>query len=98
MTTKTDYQSLLELKDFTPVSRGFICGAEGMQIEKALELKTRSNIELQNIRDMAVMIFGRWIEEAEEKGNTDAVMQKMDVMSAVCCVIDQEKWKHGMEV
>ena len=53
MTTKTDFHSLMELKEsFHPQGRRWINNGEAELIKRALELETRSNIELQNIRDM----------------------------------------------
>lgn len=48
MTTKTDFHSLMELKEsFHPQGRRWINNGEAELIKRALELETRSNIELQ---------------------------------------------------
>ena len=100
MTTKTDYHAITELKKvYTPAQRGIVCGAEVEKISTVLEIKSRNNIELQNVRDMTVMLYSRWSERMREKEVGDScVMELMDAMSAICCVIDQEKFNRGMEV
>ena len=61
MTTKTDFHSIMELKEnFKPKERGWIDQEEAAQVKKVLELDGRTDIELQNIRDMAVMLYGQW--------------------------------------
>lgn len=97
MTTKSDFQSIRELlDDFKPQERGWISAEEADQIRTALELKQRSAIELQNIRDMTVLFLARRSEE--QRDNTDQVVETMDIMSAVTHVIDMERFSRGMEV
>lgn len=100
MTTKTDYHAIMELKNnYTPMQQGIVSGAEADRIMTVLEIKSRNNIELQNVRDMVVMLYGRWSEAAREKeGRVQETMELMDAMSAICCVIDQEKFNRGLEV
>lgn len=100
MTTKTDYHAITELKKvYTPAQRGIVCGAEVEKISTVLEIKSRNNIELQNVRDMAVLLYGRWSEaERAKEDRVQETMELMDAMSAICCVIDQEKFNRGLEV
>ena len=52
MTTKTDFHSIMELKEsFKPKERGWIDQEEAVQVKNVLELDARTDIELQNIRD-----------------------------------------------
>lgn len=99
MTTKTDFHSIKELKEkYTPVQRGIVSRIEAETIQEVLELGQRNDIELQNIRDVAVMLYSRWADTQREKNNTPASMELMDTMSAVCAVIDEEKFKRGLPV
>lgn len=102
MTTKTDYHSIMELKEqYNPCNRGFVNQYEVNQIETILEIKERNNIELQNVRDMVVMLYSQWAEPARDQegcGQRDKRVEMLDAMSAICFVIDQEKVKRGMEV
>lgn len=106
MTTKTDFHSIMELRDkYTPAKRGIVNGAEAETINSVLEIKERSNIEIQNIRDMVVILYGQWSDKMREKykrgqdnESFDRSMEYMDAMSAICCVIDNEKLNRGLEV
>lgn len=99
MTTKTDYHSIMELKkQYKPCNRGFVNQYEVNQIETVLEIKERNDIELQNVRDMAVMLYSSWAERKRTAGAVEDSIDLMDMMSGICCVIDQEKFKRGMEI
>mgnify|MGYP001025878393 FL=1 len=100
MTTKTDYHAIRELKEtYRPAQRGIVSGAEVEKISAVLEIKSRNDIELQNARDMVVMLYSRWSDAARAKeGCVQEAMELMDAMSAICCVIDPEKFNRGLEV
>lgn len=99
MTTKTDYHAIKELKEkYTPSQRGIVFESEQALIQEVLEFKTRNNIEIQNIRDTAVMMYSRWANSAQEKGDAPAMMELMDALSAICDVIDEEKIARGSPV
>ena len=83
MTTKTDFHSIMELKEnFKPKERGWIDQKEAAQVKNVLELDARTDIELQNIRDMAVMLYGRWSSSSRENGDYEEMDAYMDAMSA----------------
>lgn len=98
MTTKTDFHAIQELREkYTPKVRGIVSGEEAKTICEVLEIDKRNNIELQNIRDMIVMLYSKWTDSAMEDDSKKA-MELMDAMSAITCVIDHEKFKRGMGV
>lgn len=99
MTTKTDFHSIMELKEnFKPKERGWIDQEEAAQVKNILELDTRTDIELQNIRDMTVMLYGRWSSSSRENGDYEQMDTYMDAMSAICAVVDGMKMRRGLEV
>ena len=99
MTTKTDFHSLMELKEsFHPQGRRWINNGEAELIKRALELETRSNIELQNIRDMAVMLYERWSSSSRTDGKYEEMDAYMSAMSAICAIVDSIKVQRGLEV
>lgn len=99
MTTKTDFHSIMELKEnFKPKERGWIDQEEAAQVKKVLELDDRTDIELQNIRDMAVMLYGRWSSNSRADGKYEEMDAYMDAMSAICAVVDDMKMRRGLEV
>ena len=98
MTTKTDYHAIKELRDkYTPAQRGIANVAEITMIRETLEINARNDIELQNIRDTAVMLYSQWVEGKREN-DIPAAMALMDAMSAICGVIDAEKLDRGLPV
>lgn len=99
MTTKTDFHSIMELKEnFKPKERGWIDQEEAAQVKKVLELDGRTDIELQNIRDMAVMLYGQWSSSSRADGKYEEMDAYMDAMSATCAVVDGMKMRRGLEV
>lgn len=108
MTTKTDFHAIQELREkYIPKVRGIVSSEEAKTIYEVLEIDKRNNIELQNIRDMVVMIYGQWFDksrdqylEDKKKGvqAVDKSAEYLDAMSAITCVIDHEKFKRGMGV
>lgn len=99
MTTKTDFHSIRELKEtYTPKESGFCTGDEVKLIRKVLELDARSSIELQNVRDMAVMLYSQWSDNLRSHERYTEAMQLMDAMSAICSVIDEMKFAMGCGV
>lgn len=99
MTTKTDYRAVMELrKVYTPANRGIVTDGEEKLIREILELDSRNDIELQNIRDTVVMLYVRWAGSPKKSGSIPAIVGVMDAMSSVCCIIDTEKSKRGLSL
>lgn len=99
MTTKTDHQAVMELKQtYVPAERGIVNAAEEKLIREVLELGSRNDIELQNIRDTAVMMYSRWADTLQQANNIGAIVGVIDTMSAVTHVIDMEKIRRGLDV
>lgn len=99
MTTKTDHHAVMELKKaYIPAKRGVVNATEEKLIREVLELNSRNDIELQNIRDTAVMMYSRWADTLQQANNISAIMMTMDAMSAITYVIDTEKVNRGLPV
>lgn len=99
MTTKTDYNSIMELrKAYTPTYRGIITDDEEKLIRETLEIGSRNAVELQNIRDATVMMHSRWAGSLKRASSIPAIVKVLDAMGAICCVIDEEKSKRGLPV
>ena len=98
MTTRTDYLSLMALdKVYNPDAWGFVSEAEADLIKKELEIEQRTGIELNNIRDMTVLIFGAMGDSARKNKNIDEWTIR-DKMSAIVFVIDTEKIRRCCEI
>lgn len=86
---KSNYQMLRTFDYFEPQRLGVLNCNEVQEIRNHFNITTRSNVELQNLRDFVVMYYS-------QKGRDDLVA--WDIMSGICGVIDEEKFSRGMEV
>lgn len=97
--TKSTFKAIQGLHErFSPVQMHIISDQEADTIRTELELDGRTNLEVQDARDMAVMMYSQYAELAEKKHGPAAMHAEMDAMSAICTVIDSEKAKRGMDV
>ena len=93
---KSNYQMLVEFKDWTPKKWGWVDGEEVETINTQFHIKERSSVELQNLRDFVVMYYG--IKMDDDKLTARERFTQSDIMSAITGVIDIEKNRRGMEV
>lgn len=89
MTTKTDYEEIVTFVNaFHSRRRGVLFSTEIRTILEALELKSRTTIELWNIRNMTVMYLSTRIESAKADMNVEEILSLKDLQSAITTVID----------
>lgn len=97
--TKSTFKAIQGLHDrFSPAQMHVISDQEADTIRTELELGGRTNLEIQDVRDMAVMMYSQYADLAEKQRGIAAMHAEMDAMSAICAVIDSEKAKRGMDV
>lgn len=104
---KTNYQMLLDFEPFKFRKWGFINKNETEIIKKNFKIEERTDIELQNLRDFVVMYY-TMKEKADiafndslkekDKNLDNTLFELMNKMSAIVAVIDEEKFKRGLEV
>jgi len=95
----TDFHMITDLKAcYRPKTRGIVSNDEALLIQQKLQLPNRTDVELQNVRDITVMLYGQWASTAQDQGDTAKAMTFMDAMSAITAVIDQEKTARGLDV
>ncbi len=92
---KTNFQMLRELNDWSAKKFGFLNEDEVNHLRNTLNIESRSNVELQNLRDFVVVFYSLQQSRLED---TDDVLVIADKMSAICGVIDEEKFNRGMDV
>lgn len=96
---KTNYLMIKELNEnYRPERKGFINEKETNLILDTLCIKKMDNLALQNLRDFVVIFYKAEFNDAFIDNEQKLGMELMDKMSAICCVIDNEKWGRGMEV
>lgn len=104
---KTNYQMLLDFEPFKFRKWGFINKNETEIVKKNFKIEERTDIELQNLRDFVVMYYT--MKEKEDIAFNDSLKEKdknldntlfelMNKMSAIVAIIDEEKFKRGLEV
>lgn len=92
--TKTDFAAIQELRKSLRLAQMSVISESEMQtVQNILELKTRSDIELQNIRDAVVAHYA--LAACNNEVNTPKII---DAMSAITATIDREKVLRGLPV
>lgn len=91
---KSNYLMLKDLeKVYNPKNFGFISADETDLILNTLCIKNQTDLGLMNLRDFVVLFYSLRIEKEAEEWR-----KYSDKMSAICRVIDNEKWARGIEV
>ena len=87
---KTNLTMIQEFKFYKPESKYFTSDFEMEQLKKHFEMEQRSYLDLQNLRDMVVLVYTGWMEEEREKGNDGR--DYMSAMQSITSVIDHYKY------
>ena len=89
---------ILENQDYAPNKRGKTSEEEIGMLTRHFGLDKMSVLELQNLRDMVVMVYSSWIERSAETERQDLVYKQSQAMMSITAVIDMFKYKAGAEV
>lgn len=90
----TFYQMIRRIQDYFPESHMFTNNNEIGYIQEELCLKQMTRYELQNLRDMVVMVYRDWMEnelithDDGEVERTNKYFKYMDALQSVTTVID----------
>ena len=95
---KTNFQMIMDIRDYRPETRGVTSIGEIKMLMNHFGLDKMSLLELQNLRDMVVLMFREWMQDDRSKGEIDEMMSKSDAMQSITAVIDRFKMKAGGEV
>ena len=85
---RTNFQMIMELKNYSPKEDGVTSWSEIKMIRNHFNLCDMSRLELQNLRDMVVLLYGNWTREAREKSNWSEFDAKHNAMCSITAVID----------
>lgn len=94
---KTNYQ-MVKSYDHNPENWGLLNEDEIKKIEQHFQIKERNDIELQNLRDFVAMYYQEEEHELLMDNKHTEYLRKVDTLSAITGVIDQEKIKRGIEI
>lgn len=89
---------IMDIRDYRPETRGITSISEIKMLMNHFGLDKMSFLELQNLRDMVVLMFREWMQDDSSKGEIDEMMSKTDAMQSITCVIDHFKMRAGGEV
>lgn len=81
-TMRTNFQMVVDFKDYMPVETGFTSKEEIEKISKHFCLEEMTALELQNLRDFVVMFYRH-----------DSMRDKFDAMLSITAVIDMFKYR-----
>ena len=95
---RTNFQMIMDIRDYRPETRGFTSISEIKMLMNHFSLDKMSLLELQNLRDMVVLMFREWMQDERSKGDIDEMMKKSDAMQSIAAVIDNFKMQKGGEV
>lgn len=95
---KTNFQMIMDIREYRPKNRGCTSIKEIHKLMNHFGLDKMSLLELQNLRDMVVLMFREWMQDDRSKGEIDEMMSKTDAMQSITAVIDHFKMKVGGEV
>lgn len=95
---KTNFQMIMDIRDYRPETRGFTSINEIKMLMNHFGLDKMSLLELQNLRDMVVLMYTHWMQDDGNKSEIDEMMNKSDAMQSITGVIDHFKMRAGGEV
>lgn len=89
--TRTNFQMIVDFKEFTPADDMFTSKEEMNQIESNFELAGRTKLDLQNLRDFVVLMYRSWMQESRQN-DMDLFDKQMAAMQSITAVIDYYKY------
>lgn len=95
---KTNFQMIMDIRDYCPEHEGITSMREIKMLNKHFDLDKMSQLDLQNLRDMVVLVYSNWMQNERSKGEMDKFFKLSDAMQSITCVIDHFKMNVGGEV
>lgn len=86
---------IMDIRDYRPKTRGCTSYEEIKMLMNHFGLDKMSLLELQNLRDMVVLMYTHWMQDDRGKSDIDEMMSKSEAMQSITAVIDNFKIKAG---
>ena len=93
---KTNFQMIREIKDYAPKSSMFTSKEEIEMLNQHFGLDKMSLLELRNLRDMVVLVYDKWLDDAMDEFPEQRKL--MSAMQSITAVIDHFKLNAGAKV
>ena len=87
---RTNFQMIVEFKEYAPADEHVTSNDEIAKIADHFELAGKSRLDLQNLRDMVVLVYTNWLDDAEK--NCEDFRPIMSAMQSITTVIDHYKY------
>ena len=81
-TMRTNFQMVVDFKDYMPARRGFTSNEEMQRIAEHFHLAEMTALELQNLRDFVVLFYCQ-----------EDMLDKFQAMMSITTVIDMFKYR-----
>ena len=94
---RTNFQMIMDVKDYTPKDEMVTSIDEIRMLEEHFGLEDMNLLELQNLRDMVVLLFSGWMKEKRSGGEIESFFKLSHGMQSITAVIDNAKWVKGCE-
>ena len=95
---RTNFQMILDLKDWSPEDDHMTSLKEVRMLTEHFKLDEMSMLDLQNLRDMVVLMFGNWMKEKRSEGLMNEFFKISNGMMSITAVIDNAKYSKGCEM
>lgn len=89
---KTNFQMIVDFKEYASETAGITSLKEVRQITDHFEIEGKSALDLQNLRDMVVLVYRDWTRVEREKSNWAEFDRLTDAMQSITAVIDYYKY------
>lgn len=95
---RTNFQMIMDVKDYTPEDEMITSIKEIRMLEEHFGLEQMGVLELQNLRDMVVLLFSNWMRDKRMAGQMEEYFKLSHGMQSITAVIDNAKWVKGCEI
>lgn len=83
---------------YEPENSGTTSKSEIKMLREHFCLSEMTKLELQNLRDMVVIMYSNWTREARSKNDWDEFDSKQDAMQSIVAVIDLALYGERQEI
>lgn len=95
---RTNFQMVRDLYWYEPENSGTTSMSEIKMLREHFGLDEMTKLELQNLRDMVVIMYSNWTREARSKNDWDEFDSKQDAMQSIVAVIDLALYGERQEI